>query len=258
MLKKIAIGFAVLLVLIAGGVYYLFSNLDGFIKSAIETYGSQATQSSVSVGSVDISLTSGQGTISGITVGNPSGFSSNKALSVGAITVAIDTSSVPGNGPIVIKLVNISQPDVNYEVGQNGSNLQAIQRNVQAYAGGSGNSSSAAAASPSASSGSPQRKQIISDLTIDSGLVTASSPMLAGRELKVPLPSIHLTNLGASSGGATAAQIGEQILSAITAKAAQAGSAAITNGVGGSALKSLGGAGGNVGGGALKGLFGGG
>lgn len=256
MLKKIAIGVVVLLVLIAGGFWYLFSNLDSFVKSAIETYGSQATQSTVSVGSVDIALTSGQGTISGITIGNPAGFGSGNAVSVAAITVQIDPSTVPGSGPLVIKLVNISQPQVNYEVGQGGSNLQTIQHNVQAYAGGGGSSSSAAAASPSASSGSPQRKEIISDLTIDEGLVTASSPLLQGRELKVPLPSIHLTNLGQSSGGATAAQIGSQILSAITAKATQAGSAAITKGISGAALKGLGGAAGGVGGGMAKGLFG--
>ncbi len=257
MIKKIAIGLVVLLVLLAGGVWYLFSNLDSFVKSAIQTYGSQATQTTVSVGSVDISLTSGRGTISGITIGNPAGFGSGKAVSVGAVTVKIDPSSVPGSGPIVIKLVNISQPQVNYEVGQGGSNLQTIQRNVQAYAGGSGSSSSAAAASPSASSGSPQRKEIISDLTIDEGMVTASSPLLPGKQLKVPLPSIHLANLGQSSGGATAAQIGSQIVSAITEKATQAGSAAITKNLSGAALKGLGGAAGGVCGGVFKGLFGG-
>lgn len=256
MIKKIAIGFVVLLVLIAGGVWYLFSNLDSFVKSAIQTYGSQATQSTVSVGSVDISLTSGRGTISGITIGNPAGFGSGNAVSVGAVTVQIDPSSVPGSGPVVIKLVNVSQPQVNYEVGQGGSNLQTLQHNVQAYAGGSGSSSSAAAASPSASSGSPQRKEIISDLTIDEGLVTASSPLLPGKQLKVTLPSIHLTNLGQSSGGASAAQIGSQILSAITAKATQAGSAAITKNLSGAALQGLGGAAGGVGGGTFKGLFG--
>ena len=46
MMKKIAIGLVVLLGLIAGGVWYLFSNLDSFVKTAIQTYGSQATQSS--------------------------------------------------------------------------------------------------------------------------------------------------------------------------------------------------------------------
>ncbi|MDE8349390.1 MAG: hypothetical protein POG74_07895 [Acidocella sp.] len=253
MLKKIAIGFVVLLALAAGGFWYLFSNLDSFVKSAIQTYGSQATQSTVSVGSVDIALTSGQGTISGITIGNPAGFGAGNAVSVAAITVQIDPSTVPGSGPIVIKLVNISQPEVNYEVGQGGSNLQTIQHNVQAYAGGG----SSGAAPSNASASSPQRKQIISDLTIDSGEVTASSPLLPGRELRVPLPLIHLTNLGQSSGGATAAQIGGQVLSAITAKATQAGSAAITKGISGAALKGLGGAAGGVGGGKLKGLFGG-
>ena len=44
MWKKIAAGIVILLILAAGIGYYLLTNLDGFIKSAIEKYGSAATQ----------------------------------------------------------------------------------------------------------------------------------------------------------------------------------------------------------------------
>jgi len=245
MLKKIGIAVLALVIVLAGVVWYLFSNLDSYVKSAIEKYGTAAVQAPVGVGNVALSLTSGEGTISGITIANPAGYGSGNAVAVGAITVQIDTSTVTGSGPIVIKLVRVSEPVVTYVVTQGGSNLQTIQRNVQDYASG-GQSNSG----PPASS-SPQRKEIIDDLYIDEGEVNATTPLLAGRMLKVPLPSIHLTDLGQASGGATAAQIGAQILSAITAKATQAGTKAITSQGGAAAAAAIQG----LGVGKIKSLF---
>jgi hypothetical protein len=245
MLKKIGIGVLALILVFAGVGWYLFSNLDSYVRSAIEKYGTAAVQAPVSVGSVALSLTSGEGTISGIKIANPAGYGGGNAVAVGAITVQIDTRTVTGSGPIVIKLVRVSEPAVTYVVTQSGSNLQTIQHNVQDYAGG-GQSSSG----PPASS-APQRKEIIDDLYIDAGQVNATTPLLAGRLIKVPLPSIHLTDLGKASGGATAAQIGSQILSAITAKATQAGTKAITSQGGAAAATAIQG----LAGGKLKTLF---
>jgi hypothetical protein len=239
MLKKIGIAVLVLVLVLGGGVWYLFHNLDSYVKSAIETYGSAAVRAPVSVGSVKLSLSSGAGMISGITIGNPAGFGSGKAVAVGSIAVQIDTGSLTGGGPIIVKLVQVSEPVVTYVVTQSGSNLQTIQRNVQDYAGGKQSSSA------------PQRKEIIDDLSIDEGEVNATTPLLAGRMIKVPLPSIHLTDLGRASGGATAAEIGSQILSAITAKATQAGTKAITSQGGAAAATAIQG----FAGGAVKSLF---
>ncbi len=74
MLKKIAIALVVLVVLIAGVTYYFLSNLDGYIKTAMEKYGSEATQAEVKVGGVKIGLKDGSGQITNLTIGNPKGF----------------------------------------------------------------------------------------------------------------------------------------------------------------------------------------
>ena len=65
-MKKIILSFVlILIVAIAGGVYYVLSNLDNLIKEAIETYGSEATQTAVRVESVKLKLTEGSGGITG-------------------------------------------------------------------------------------------------------------------------------------------------------------------------------------------------
>jgi hypothetical protein len=227
MWKKLGLALAVLLLLIAGAAYYLFSNLDSLIKAAIEKYGSAATQTEVSVDSVQLLLTSGTGSISGISIGNPAGFTSNQALTLGQAAVQVDTSSIAGSGPIVIDNVTIAQPHVTYEVkglGE-GSNLQTIQHNVQAYAGGGGGGAQPASQEQG---GGPGRKEIIKDLYVTGGQISVVAPALSGRSLTVALPEIHLTNIGQDSGGATAAEITNQVLGAITSEATKAASAALT------------------------------
>jgi hypothetical protein len=220
MWKKIGIGVLILLVLIGGGVWYLFSDLDRLVKNAMQTYGTKAVQAPVAVDSVSLSLTTGQGAISGVTVGNPAGYYTRQAFGVGTISVTLDTGSVTGSGPIVIREVDIDRPAVTYEVGGGGSNLTTIQHNVQAYAaselGGGGSQSSA-----------PQRKLIIIDLYVRQGEIGISATALHGKALNVPLPQIHLTNIGQANGGDTPAQIGAAVIGQICDTAAKAGAEAL-------------------------------
>jgi len=267
MLKKIAIGVVVLLLVIAGGVYYLFSNLDSIIKAAIEKYGTAATQAEVKLDSVKLSISSGEGSLNGLTVGNPKGFSTPQALSLGTISVKLDTSSVTGNGPIVIKEIDIEKPQVTYEVTNSGdSNLQTIQRNTMAYAGGSsGGGSTASSSGPGSSGGGQERKVIISDLYIRDGDIGISHALLKGKTLSAPLPTIHLTNIGKDSGGATPAQVAQQVIGSITASASKAANIDLSKELGslkdaaGAGAASLKDAAGNAGGGLsdqVKGLLG--
>ncbi len=74
-MKKVILGLILIIVMvIAGSVYYLFTNLDALIEAAIEKYGSEATQTSLLVDSVKTDLTNGAASITGLTIGNPKGF----------------------------------------------------------------------------------------------------------------------------------------------------------------------------------------
>jgi len=250
MWKKIGIGIVILLLLIAGAGYYLFANLDSLIKSAIDKYGTEATQTEVDVGSVDLSLTSGSGAISGLTITNPPGYTATNAFYLGSIAVQVDTGSITGTGPVVIDNVSITQPQVTYEVRGLGlrSNLKVIEDNIQTFS-----DSGQAQAQPQGNSGAA-RKEIIRNLTITGGEVFVVAPVV-NRTLKVPLPAIQLTDLGGNN-GATPAQIGIQVLREITRQAATAGAKALASyqldklGAGSGLIK-------NKAGGAFKSLFGG-
>ena len=93
MFRKLAIAAVVVLLLIAGGLYYFLSSLNELVASAIESSGSEVTGTRVSVSGVDISLREGRGSIRGLRIANPAGFSGD-AVSFSDITIVIDTFSM--------------------------------------------------------------------------------------------------------------------------------------------------------------------
>ncbi len=212
----------VILLLVAVGVYFLFSSLDSIVKAAVEKYGTEMTQATVRLHNVKIELTSGKGALQGLTVGNPSGFQSARALALGEISLQLDVGTVTKD-TIVIKEIAITAPEVTYEFGLRGSNLDALKRNVDAYTGQGkskpGDSGKAA--------GEGGKKLVIEHLYIRNGKVTVNSMELQGKTASASLPNIHLTDIGKKTGGATAGEVAEQVLNAIGGGAMRA--AAITD-----------------------------
>jgi uncharacterized protein involved in outer membrane biogenesis len=267
MLKKIAIALVVLVVLIGAAAYFLLSNLDGYIKTAMEKYGTEATQAEVKVGGVKIGLRDGSGQITNVTIANPKGFTAPQAFSLGEVKLVVDPATVTKD-VITIKEVLIDKPQVSYEPNLGGSgNLETIQKNVAAYAakmggGGSGSASSGAPAS-SASGAKPEKKFIIDRVTIQGGQVSIKSPALtqANQNVYAELPAINLRDIGKAKGGATPAEISNEIIGAISQQAARAGASKLGGLLQGGALGgALGGSGsGSTSGGAadqLRGLLG--
>ena len=210
-------GIVVVLVLVVGiGGYYLVSNLGSIIVAAVERYGSEVTQTQVSLANAEVDITTGEGALSGLKVGNPSGFQTDSAIALGEISVKLDTNSVTEQ-TIVVKEIAVTQPEVTYEVGEAGSNIDAIRRNVEAFAAtqGGGGGTSGGSEQPASEDGGAERKLVIDDLYIRGGTVNVSATFLQGETLSAVLPEIHLTDIGKGSGGATPQQVVELIVAAL-------------------------------------------
>ncbi|MCE9638377.1 MAG: hypothetical protein K8T90_21970 [Planctomycetes bacterium] len=224
-MKKLLVVGGVVAVLVAIGAAVLLTNLGAVICAAVERFGSEATQTKVTLSHADVSLSTGAGSLKGLTVGNPDGFSSPSAMSIGDVTMQLDTSSVTSE-TIVVKEVVIVAPQVTYEVsGTLKSNIGVIQDNVEAYgrsrnAGGGGKAGRGNGKGPGdgtsggADAGGSSKRFIIEHLWVRGGKVTLSAPV-AGQVKSVDMPEIHLTNVGRDTGGATAEQLVVQIIEAI-------------------------------------------
>lgn len=204
----------VLLLLVIIGVVVLVLNLDKGIKAAVETLGPKFTQSEVQLDKVSLSARSGEGSLRGLVVGNPSGFQSANAFSLGEIAIALDTETVASE-VIIINSIRILQPEITYEMGKPMSNLQQLQKNVQQAVG----TSSSSAESESAES---SRKMIIRDLVFAGGKIHYSNPLLSDRTVELALPEIHLSGIGEKSGGATAVEVVDQVISVVNKQVSNA------------------------------------
>ncbi|MCG8593197.1 MAG: hypothetical protein MI785_02315 [Kiloniellales bacterium] len=207
-------GIVVVLILVVGiGGYFLLTNLGSIVVAAVERYGSEVTRTQVSLADAKVDLTSGEGALSGLKVGNPSGFQTDSAFSLGEISVKLDTGSVTEK-TIVVKEIAVSQPEVTYEVGATGSNIDAIRQNVEAFSAAQGGGAGGAD-QPAGEGGDGARKLVIDDLYIRGGTVKVSATFLEGETLSAVLPDIHLTDIGKDAGGATPQQVVERIVAAL-------------------------------------------
>jgi hypothetical protein len=201
---------AVLLAIIAVGIY-LWSSLDNIVEAAIEKYGSQVTQTRVEVAGVKLALTSGQGTIQGIQVDSPPGFSRKQLFTLGKVSITVDPKTVTKD-VVVIEKIDIQAPQIFYEINDKGvSNVDVLKKNVQQATAGSGKARVK-------ESDSQQVKFIIRKLVIDQGEVDARIAALDNKDLSANLPRIELTDIGKKSGGATPAEVAEMITSVLIKK----------------------------------------
>lgn len=212
MKKGLMIGGGVVVILIAAGAYFLFSNLGSIIKAAVESFGTEITQAKVELNSVDLSPTDGAGAMRGLTIGNPAGFKTDSAFKLGEISLKVDTSTLTSD-VIVIHEIRIIRPEVTYELGDGGSNVDAIQRNVDSYLKAQGIDPNAKGESKSSGEGP---KLIIENLYIQDGKVRVSAGFLKGKTLDSPLPNLHLKDIGKEEKGASPGEVAKKIMDSMT------------------------------------------
>lgn len=214
-MKKTLYGLVLLLALAAAGVYLAFNYIDVIVKVALEYYGPEVIGAGVKVGEVQISPASGRGTIRGLEIGSPPGFTAPRAARFGEIRVALDPSTATSR-VIVVHELAIEAPQITYEKGAKGANLDAIQERIDAYVRKSGGGGSGDSGAPSL-----KRKFIIESLTIRGGRVTMTNSGLKGQGLGFDLPEIELRDIGKRQNGVTASEAAAVVASALQNKIAQ-------------------------------------
>jgi hypothetical protein len=109
--------------------------------------------------------------------------------------------------------VLVEAADITFEGGLGGNNLSKIMDNVNAIAKNGGTASTNTAAK---AANEPGRKFEVDDLLITGARVHVSLTGIGGKEMTLPLPDIHLTNLGKDNAGITATDLTRRVLDAIT------------------------------------------
>ena len=183
----------------AGAGYWLFASLDGQVKRAIERWGPEITGVAVRVGSVKIDAAEGRGTIKGLRLGNPKGFAGPYALELGEARLTLDPASLARDVVVINELLLVG-PDVAYERAQGGNNLEAIQRNIDAWL--------------AKNAGARQDAGAKKKFVIDSVIIRDGRAQL-GSTLASSMPLLQLRDIGKKTDGANAGEAAKQVWGAM-------------------------------------------
>lgn len=219
-----AVGGIVAVVVVAVIVAFFYSG--DAIKAAVEEMGPKLTKAEVKLDKADLSIASGEAALSGLLIGNPSGFTTPHAFKLDEIAVKLDTSTV-GKDTVVINEILINAPDVIAEIrtldvnplkigesvreSLNSSNLIAIRNNVDAFVKEQGGGSAG-------DSGREGPKLIIERFRMNDVKVRAVAHEGMKLDLAVKPFSIALDDIGKSEGGLAPEKIAAKLIPEIQSK----------------------------------------
>lgn len=210
-MRKYVVGASLLAVLaVAALAGYLYMQREQLLQRAIEHYGSEILGASVSVSSVRFAPGDGDGAIRGLRIGPPLGFDRDVATA-DAIELSIEPASITKD-VVRVRRIALQAPAIVYEQRTSGTNLNALQRNVQHYLGDT-----------SADERRAQTKFIVDRLVIRGARVTYL-PLggISAASAEVQLPDIVLQDIGKQRGGVTAGELAKIVMDAVIARTASA------------------------------------
>jgi uncharacterized protein involved in outer membrane biogenesis len=213
----IALVVVVILAVLGVGLF-----LDKAIKTAVETIGPKVIKVDVKVQSVSLSLLSGSGTIRGLMLGNPTGFKTPYAINVGEASLALTPRSLLSD-KVIVKSIKVQGPEITYETNLKDNNLSKIVANMQGAAGGGQKEP----AQPKEAK--PAKKLEVDEFIITGGKIHVSVTALNGGTATVPLPAIHLQDLGTGPDGITPEELAIKVMEKIEQGTVKAAAAAVTD-----------------------------
>lgn len=200
---------------IAGSLWWLYNSLDAQVASAIRRYGSEITGVPVTLSKATINPLDGKAALYGLVIGNPVGFRSEQALSLGEISLTLDIGSLTTD-VIRIKALTLIKPEITYESASGKSNLEVLQQHIEQSLGREHGNRKDAQDSESG------KKLIIEHLYVKNATARVSAELLNGKAVSVPIPDLHLQGIGRKSDGVTAGEVTRQILGSIIQKVSTA------------------------------------
>jgi len=183
------------------GALLAWNSLDLVVRVALERWGPEVTGVEIDVGEIEISPRDGRGRIGDLEVGNPAGFSSGRAARFGEVRLGIDPSTITSD-VVHVRELSIVASQINYERDGRGTNLDAIQRSIEAYVKRSQEAEASGAASGT------KRRFVIDRLSIrNTRVVIVGKGTPGGQGLSLDLPDMDLRDIGKKQGGLTVSQV---------------------------------------------------
>ena len=200
---KIIVGIVVLIPII---LVMIIATMGGkIVTEAVNRYGPDLLGVGIELEDVSFSLLSGEIQLQGLTIRNPEGYSSDHALKLDNVRIALKPLSIFSDQIEILDIV-IEAPDVILELGEGGNNLRVIEANALA----------------GAELAEESVTVIIDDLWVRNASFTLAGLPAGLSTPEIKLPDIHLEDIGAEGEGVPLSETVAVILSTVTATAMNA------------------------------------
>ena len=182
------------LALLIGGGIFVYLNFGHWAKMQAEKIATNALGVKVSISSLDISLKEKKATVKGIRIANPPGFKKAHSIKIDAVSVSLREAS---RELIDFSNIQVSGTDVNLEVTEKGTNLQALKK---------------LASSKKKEKTAGPIKVIVRKMTIGQSEVNPSVTLLNTDIGTIKVPPVRISGIGTKSNGVLAKEAVSQIL----------------------------------------------
>jgi len=174
------------------GFVVLYFSLGFIVKKSFERIGPLVTKTEVKIGLVTLSPITGSAAMRKFRLGNPSGYNSPYAVTVGKFHMKMDPGSMMKK-TIRVREIVIDQPEIYYE----GNNLKEIERNVSNFLPPSKGKKT-----------KPPQKVRIDRIRIQNGKIHW--------KVDLPLPDIELKDIGKEGDGVQISSAVSMVMKSMT------------------------------------------
>ncbi len=210
-MKRVLLVSLVLVILVfAGGVFWLSVHGSTLIRDAVHDRGSPILGADIRLSRLGFSPLDGKAHLEGLVIGNPDGFSEADAVRVDRIALVLEPLSL-FSSPVHIESLTVSKPEIRVEPGAEGLNLDRLRRNVSTYIASLGMEDAA----PS------ETRLRIDRLTISGARFVVGGGAIGFSDQALALPDIELENIGGET-GALPADVAAALLDALLPKVKKA------------------------------------
>ncbi len=200
-IRRTLLGLAIFVGVILLIVSIVINQLDPIVKTAVETYGPKMLGVPVTLGKVDFSVLRMRFELCDLVVGNPEGYKTDNAISVGRIYVHVLPGTILFSDTIVVKQILVEDPAITYEVGLGNSNIGTILNNLN----GDKSEKPEKEEKPEVAEKSEEggQKVVIEEVCVSGGKIRLSAKILQGVAAPIPLPTVTLHDIGKEKEGGT-------------------------------------------------------
>ncbi len=171
-------------------LYVLWLKPVSMIMDAVNKHGPAITKTEISLGNAYFSPLSGRLELRDFTLNNPEGFKSRRAIKAESILLYTDRNTFIMGNPLIINKIEVVAPEITYEKAEGTDNFRTILNNIK------GAVSSKDRSSRGLRNGEKRKKILIKDFVLKDSKMGIVIPLMAGTTISVPLPDIHIQNLG--------------------------------------------------------------